>query len=132
MRCLTNRLILLLLSSLWLVACAERPPSEAITGRRAEMLNSTPEQRATWQTQQLRQALMLSTAQATSVTAINLAYARQMQPLIERGTTDRAAIRTLRRLAAARDRQMKTVLTPDQYQRYQSRKQARQQQAGRS
>ena len=80
--------------------------------------NATPEQRATRQTERMKEDLKLTAAQEPKVSAINLKYAKKMEDV--RKMTDTAAQRkTVMSLNKQKETELKAVLTPDQLKAYQ-------------
>ena len=117
-----NRLHRVMLTIGALVAlngCAQNTPQ---TNRREEILNSTPEERARQQTRQMTQELALTPEQETAVAAINLTYARQMQPLIDHAQRNRETVQEFRRINAAKEQELRRVLNEQQRRAYEVRK----------
>jgi periplasmic protein CpxP/Spy len=81
----------------------------------------SPEQRADMQTQRLTTQLALTAEQQPKVREIFLAQANRMETLRgQRGTADRQAMQQqMKDAMTTTDEQLKTVLTPDQYTKYQ-------------
>ena len=80
----------------------------------------SPEQQSQNQTQRLTKALNLSTDQEAKVQQLMLAQRQEVQTAIQSAGGDRKAMGQAMR--AGRDKfegQLKTVLTPDQYTKYQ-------------
>lgn len=84
----------------------------------SNFMNSTPEQRAGFQSQYMTEHLGLPTEAAAKVQAINLKYARQMDPIIKGAGGKLEKMQKGRSVLAARDAELQAVLTPDQYQKY--------------
>jgi len=90
---------------------------------RADMLkNSTPEQRAKMQTSMMKTKLQLDTIQVVKVQAINLAAAQKMEPLLKGDGGKLARFRQVREIESTRDKDLKKVLTDDQYKQYEAAK----------
>ena len=80
--------------------------------------NSTPQQRADYQTSLMKKKLKLDAGQITKVQAINLKYAEKFQPLIK-STDDRASkIKQFLTLQKQKDNELQAVFTKDQYEQY--------------
>lgn len=79
----------------------------------------TPEERATRQTIRMKEVLNLSPSQESDIAAINLKYAKHIQPLLETGSRNLKTLREARSIMKRKDKEMKTVLTKVQYQQYQ-------------
>jgi periplasmic protein CpxP/Spy len=98
---------------------------------------STPEERAKRQTEQLTTALSLDKAQVTKVEAINLKYAKQQSELFQSmgAGGDREAMRTkMTAMRAEQTKEIKALLTKEQiekYDKYLAEQQARRAQGGR-
>ncbi|MBL7953250.1 MAG: hypothetical protein JNM62_16200 [Flavobacteriales bacterium] len=85
----------------------------------------TPEERARMRTEHMTKDLGLSAEQATKVQAINLKYADQGEELRKEREADRAEARNDgKALHDAHDAEMKAVLTPEQYGKWQAKKAA--------
>ncbi|GAB3709800.1 hypothetical protein GCM10027592_46290 [Spirosoma flavus] len=80
----------------------------------------TPEERANWQTIRMKEALNLSPDQEKSVSEINLKYAQQAQPLLENGGRNLKTLREARSIMKNKNKDMKDVLTSDQFKQYQA------------
>jgi hypothetical protein len=93
--------------------------------RRARAMDSTPEDRATLQTRQMKQTLGLSADQEITVAAINLKYAQQMQPLIDNGQRSRETMQRLRQLDEAKNQELRRVLTAQQLETYEAQQDER-------
>jgi hypothetical protein len=117
-----NRLLTVVLALVTLYGCAQTNPNSS---RRQQLLNSTPEERARQQTQQLKQTLALTADQETAVAAINLTYARQMQPLIDNGPRNQETMQQVRRIRAAKDQQLLRVLNEQQRKEYEAQNEER-------
>lgn len=81
-------------------------------------MSSTPEQRAGFQSQYMTEHLALPADVAAKVQAINLKYARQMDPIIKGAGGRLEKMQKSRGVLAAKDKELQAVLTPDQYQKY--------------
>jgi hypothetical protein len=90
---------------------------------KADMIkNSTPEQRAKMQTSMMKAKLQLDTVQVVKVQAINLTAAQKMDPLLKGDGGKLAKFRQMREIDNAKDKDLKNVLTPDQYKQYEAAK----------
>jgi len=90
---------------------------------KADMLkNSTPEQRAKMQTDLLQTKLGLDTNQVVKVQAINLAAAQKMDPVLKGDGGKLAKFRQMREIESTRDKDLKKVLTAEQYKQYEAAK----------
>ncbi|OCX53365.1 hypothetical protein BEL04_03430 [Mucilaginibacter sp. PPCGB 2223] len=90
---------------------------------KADMLkNSTPEQRAKMQTGMMKTKLQLDTTQVVKVQAINLAAAQKMDPILKSDGGKLAKLRQMRDIENTRDKELKKVLTDDQYKKYEAAK----------
>ncbi|EHQ25136.1 hypothetical protein [Mucilaginibacter paludis] len=86
----------------------------------AQALKSkTPEQRAAYQTTLMKTKLQLDTNQVVKVQAINLKYALQFDPILKGDGGRMAKFRQAMSIQKAKDADLKTALTADQYKLYQ-------------
>jgi hypothetical protein len=79
---------------------------------------STPEQRAILQTRFMKQHLRLSDADSAKVQAINLNYARQMEPVLKSDGSGIAKTVQARRIMADKDAELRSVLSQEQFAAY--------------
>ncbi|WP_448699054.1 hypothetical protein ACFGVR_19155 [Mucilaginibacter sp. AW1-3] len=90
---------------------------------KTEMLkNSTPEQRAQMQTSMMKAKLRLDTVQVIKIQAINLAAAQKMEPVLKGDGGKLAKLRQMREIENTKDKELKKVLTSDQYKQYEAAK----------
>ena len=92
------------------------------TAQMEELKSSTPEERATLQTQWMKTALSLDAKAGTAVADINLKYARENQSLMDSNSPKLGKLITFHRNSEAKDAQLKTILTPQQYTLYEQKK----------
>lgn len=92
----------------------------------------TPEQRADLQTQRLTTQLGLTAEQQPKVREIFLSQAKRVETLREqRGSADRQAMmQQLQDARTSTDGQLKSVLTPEQYTKYEQLREDRMERAG--
>lgn len=92
----------------------------------------TPEQRADLQTQRLSTQLGLTAEQQPKVREIILAQAKRMETLREqRGSADRQAMmQQMQDARTSTEAQLKGVLTPEQYTKYEQLREDRMERAG--
>src|SRR5215510_14027603 len=91
--------------------------SEAQTSMDA-LRNSTPAERARLQTDMMKSKLSLTPDQTTKIAAINEKYAQQMEPIIKGQEGPLARMRQMRQVSAAKEAELKSVLSPEQFQKY--------------
>ncbi|MBC3788863.1 hypothetical protein [Spirosoma utsteinense] len=108
------------------------PTTETRANRREKMANSTPEQRAQRQTEQMKKQLDLSAQQETAVASINLKYAQQAQTLMDAAERSRESIKQVRTMMTSKDEELKKVFSEEQYKQYDAFKDARKGQAKRN
>src|SRR4030095_562498 len=84
--------------------------------------SSTPEERATKLTEWMKTNLQLNSDQATQVQNINLKYASKTQELQTQSMSRKTKMQTLKENDKAKDGELKNVLTTDQYNGYQAKK----------
>ena len=77
----------------------------------------TPEQKASNQIQRLTKALFLSNDQATQIKPMLLELIQKREAMRD-ASNKRIAMRELRDLVSAQDEKMKTILSADQYAKY--------------
>ena len=77
----------------------------------------TPEQKASNQVQRLTKALSLSNDQATQIKPMLLELIQKREAMRD-ASNKRIAMRELRDLVSAQDEKMKTILSADQYAKY--------------
>ena len=85
---------------------------------------SSPEQRAKLQTEYMRDHLGLDAATVTKIDAINLKYAKQMEPVIKGDDNRLSKMAKSKPIMAAKDQDLKAVLTPAQFAQYSDQKDA--------
>ncbi len=92
------------------------------TAQMEEFKNSTPEERATLQTELMKTALTLDEKAGTAVSEINLKYAKETQTLMDSSSPRLEKLMTFRKNSDAKDAEIKALLTPEQYSLYQQKK----------
>lgn len=80
--------------------------------------NTSPEARAEFQTHKMKKRLYLKEDQVKRVQEINLEHARKVQHVVESHDGRFREFRELRELGKHKDRELKSVLTADQYSDY--------------
>jgi hypothetical protein len=109
--------------ALWLVAIIisfivlPGKPAMAQTGM-PDFKNSTPEQRAQFQTEMMTSKLKLDAAQQAKVQTINLKYAGKMQAVIKSDDGRFSKMKQARSLQEAKDGELKAVFNATQYKQY--------------
>lgn len=84
----------------------------------SDVLKSTPAQRAGFQSQYMTEHLGLSPDLAAKVQGINLKYAQQMDPILKGAGGRLDKIQKSRSVMAAKDKELRSVLTPAQFEQY--------------
>ena len=96
------------------------------TVARADMMDdlakTTPQERAAIQTAFLVKKLGLSAGEGEKVGAINLKYAERAEPVIRGDDGMFAKARQMRAIQAEKDAELKTALSPQQYEAYEAAK----------
>ncbi len=105
----------LLFSSFTAVARAE---GEAQSARQL----ATVEQRAEFRTERMKDALELEGEQLEKVRAINLKYAKEAEQITQAGDSEEDRFTKLAAMAAKKDDELRAVLTPEQFQTYESKR----------
>ena len=83
---------------------------------------AAPAERAAKVTEWMKTNLQLNDDQATQVQTINLKYANKTQGLQTQSLSRKQKMQTLKENDKAKDAELKTVLTHDQYNSYQAKK----------
>lgn len=96
------------------------------TAARADLMSllqkTTPQERAGIQTAFLVKKLGLSPEESEKVGAINLKYAEKTEPVIKGDDGMFAKARQMKAIQAEKDAELKTALSPEQYQAYDAAK----------
>jgi hypothetical protein len=82
--------------------------------------NSTPDQRAQFQTLMMKRKLNLDAGQLNKVQTINLKYAQKFQPIIKSTGSRLSKLKQAMALQKQKDQELQTVFTKDQYSQYQA------------
>ena len=88
------------------------------------MTETTPEERAQFQTDYMKESLSLKGDQETKVHDINVKYAEKMQEVYEAPTSDEQKVKSMKRINAEKEAELKLILKPDQYSIYEKNKEA--------
>lgn len=89
----------------------------------------TPEERAAKWTQWMKNELNISAEQETKVHEINLKYAQQTQSVRSQEGSRKSKFKEVKSIDDAKDEELKAVLTPEQFEQYQTKKQDMQKKA---
>lgn len=87
-----------------------------------ELKNSTPKERADMQTQWMQTNLSLDTKVGAQVAKLNLKYANELQTVIDSNSPPIKKLMSFRQSSAAKDTELKALLTPAQYATYEQKK----------
>jgi hypothetical protein len=87
-----------------------------------QLENTTPEQRAKALTEIMKTKLALGPDQATKIAALNLKYAQQMEPVIKGSSGKIMKMMEMRQINEKKEAELQTLLTPDQFAKYQASK----------
>ena len=91
--------------------------------RLGELMNdTTPEERAQMQTNNMKKTLSLTEDQVDEVSEINLNYARKIQNAYNTSGSKLKRLRKMKALGEEKDGVLKKVLTPTQYTTYRENK----------
>ena len=104
--------------ALLLAACAFAISTMTVSADEAGVIASSPEQRAAIQTQFMKERLNLPAEVLAKVEAINLKYARQMDPVLKGSDGKLAKMQKARGIMGAKDDELKAILSPDQFEAY--------------
>ena len=105
------------LAALGLALCAMTPSARA-QQQLEKLKDTTPAERAAALTETMNTKLALTPDQTPKVSAINLKYAKEMEPVIKGSDGSLMKVRKARRINSAKEAELKGVLTPDQFQKY--------------
>jgi len=94
----------------------------------AALKSTTPRQRATVQTDLMRERLGLTGNTLQQVSAINLEYATKVQPILEGADRPLEQLREIKQINEQKEAALKQVLSADQFQQYQAAKEEMRQQ----
>jgi hypothetical protein len=89
---------------------------------RKHMENTTPEERADFQTNRMQEFLTLSDEQTEKVREINLKYAKEMQQIFESEGPREEKKSNMRALHEQKQNELKEVFSEEQYEKYRSKK----------
>lgn len=84
----------------------------------ADLKNKTPEQRAQYQTRLMKSKLGIDTLQIRNVQAINLKYAKKMEPILKSSDSKITRIKLAMELQKAKDAELTAIFTPEQNKKY--------------
>ncbi len=84
-----------------------------------DLKNSTPEQRADFQTKLMKAKLKLDAGELTKVQAINLKYARKFEPIIKSNDNRFSKLKQAMALQKEKDQELQAVFNKDQFNQYQ-------------
>ena len=96
--------------------------SLAMSQDREDLKNSTPEERAQFQTEWMMTELSLDSAIVPVVYKINLKYSRENQSLAKSGGSRLQKYRELKANSSAKDKELKGILSKEQYKLYLEKK----------
>lgn len=83
----------------------------------------TSEERATKWTEWMKNELSITAEQEPEVHAINLKYAQQTESVRTQDGSRRSKFKDVKSIDNAKDEELKAILTPEQFEKYQARKQ---------
>lgn len=101
-----------------LAACVLVVSTPTVSADEAGVIQSRPEQRAAIQTQFMKDRLSLPADVLAKVQAINLKYAQQMDPVLKGTDGKLAKMQKARAIMAAKDAELKAILSPSQFEAY--------------
>jgi hypothetical protein len=87
-----------------------------------DLKNSSPEQRAQWQSNSMKNKLGLNDTQYQQVSAINLEYAKKGEEIKNSGDGKFSKYRKFKSMMSDKDAKLKKVLSPDQFTTYEEMK----------
>ena len=80
--------------------------------------DTSPKERAAAQTMMMKSKLELTDAQTPKIAAINQKYAERMEPVIKGSQGPLARMRAAKEIESQKEAELKSVLTPDQFQKF--------------
>lgn len=86
------------------------------------MTETTPEERAQFQTDYMNESLSLKDDQRAKVHDINIKYAEKMQEAYEAPTKKQQKLQSMKRINAEKEAELKLILSADQYATYEKNK----------
>jgi Spy/CpxP family protein refolding chaperone len=89
---------------------------------RGHIRNTTPEERADFQTNRMKELLNLSDEQTEKIRKINLKYATENQEIFKSEATREEKKDKLRALHEQKQNELKEILTEEQYEKFRSEK----------
>lgn len=92
--------------------------STAVWAQLAEIKKTTPEERAALLTMLMKARLGLAGDQLHKVAAINLEYAKKMEPILQSSDRPFREIWEMKRVNGEKEAALKDVLTSEQFQKY--------------
>jgi hypothetical protein len=92
--------------------------SAAAFGQQERLASSTPEQRAKLQTEFMTKRLGLGATQIPKIEAINLKYAKKMEPILKGGEGPLVKLRASKAIEEDKGSELEKVLSKEQYQQY--------------
>jgi hypothetical protein len=104
------------------VVAAILAASSALAADLDALKNTTPAERAKAQTAMMKTKLGLTDAEMAKIGPINLKYAEQMEPIIKGSEGPLIKLRSARTVEDAKEAELKGVLTPDQFTKFQAGK----------
>jgi hypothetical protein len=101
-----------------LAACVVAIVIPTVSADEAGVIQSRPEQRAAIQTQFMKERLNLPADVLAKIQGINLKYAQQMDPVLKGADGKLAKMQKGRAIMAAKDAELKGILSPSQFEAY--------------
>jgi Spy/CpxP family protein refolding chaperone len=105
-----------------LVLAALASGARAQLSQLGELKNTTPEERAAELTGLMKKELGLTPEQASKVEALNLKYAKEMEPILKGSDGPFKKMRRAREINEAKEAELQQLLTPEQLTKYQAAK----------
>ena len=93
-----------------------------------ELKNTTPEERASLQTELMNSMLALTSEQTQAVADLNLQYAKRMEPIIKGSSNSLTKMFEMRKINNEKETELKRILSSQQWEKFDaSRDEMRQQ-----
>ena len=94
------------------------PGSAWAQGPSDALQSSTPQERATFQTEYMKDKLALTPEQLPKVSALNLDTAQKMEPVLKGSEGPLMKARAMKGIEAQKETALQGILTPDQFQKF--------------
>jgi hypothetical protein len=101
-----------------LALCLVLSAAARAQGMADTLKSSTPQDRATFQTEYMKDKLALTAEQLPKVSALNLDTAQKMEPILKGDEGPLLKLRAMKGIEAQKETALQGILTPDQFQKF--------------